>query len=263
LLAQHFRTYFPDAHIEAMLDCDIVGGDRSVNDDVSLHQFRLYSPGAPREAGRAPDGTNDSTSPSRGVMRFVDYWGGRYVPSMIALPRLREDRISRGGDHESFIAEGIPAVRFIEAQENVLHQHTAEDTLDNMMPSYVGRITKVVVASAAGLARAPAAPASLSVEASPGRIHATWSAAAGAAGYVVAVRPAGEPSYRRRVRSTDTAFDSAVKDFGIVPEEPFFVSVAALDAAGHESLFAYPEFRCERGVCVVPAGALDVTAVVK
>jgi hypothetical protein len=36
--------------------------------------------------------------------------------------------------------------------------------------------------------------------------------------------------------------------------------VAAVDAAGHESLFAYPEYRCDAGGCVVPAAALNITA---
>jgi len=40
----------------------------------------------------------------------------------------------------------------------------------------------------------------------------------------------------------------------------FFISVAAVGSGGHESLFAYPEFRCDGPACAVPAGALNVTA---
>jgi hypothetical protein len=36
--------------------------------------------------------------------------------------------------------------------------------------------------------------------------------------------------------------------------------VAAVDAGGHESLFAYPEYRCDTVSCVVPSDALNVTA---
>ena len=46
---------------------------------------------------------------------------------------------------------------------------------------------------------------------------------------------------------------------GITGGEPFFVSVAAVDAEGHESLFAYPEYRCST-VCEIQAGSLDVTS---
>jgi hypothetical protein len=48
-------------------------------------------------------------------------------------------------------------------------------------------------------------------------------------------------------------------DLGIGGASAFFVSVAAVDAQGHESLFAYPEYRCDGTSCVVPPGALDVT----
>ena len=45
---------------------------------------------------------------------------------------------------------------------------------------------------------------------------------------------------------------------------PYWVSVAAVDAKGHESLFAYPELRCEDGDsaqehCDPPADANDIT----
>jgi hypothetical protein len=40
----------------------------------------------------------------------------------------------------------------------------------------------------------------------------------------------------------------------------FYISVAAVDAEGHESLFAYPETRCDAMGCVVPPDSLNVTA---
>jgi len=51
----------------------------------------------------------------------------------------------------------------------------------------------------------------------------------------------------------------AAADFGLTSDQAFFVSVAAVDAAGHESLFAYPEYRCAT-TCQVQPGSLDVTA---
>ena len=265
-LALSYQRLFPEARLEAVLNSDIVGGDTSVNDPTTLHQFRLYSPGAPRETGRAADGTNDSTSPSRGLARFVGYWSGRYVPTMTEVPRLREDRIGRGGDHSSFIAEGIAAVRFIETQENVAHQHSAADTVANIAPDYLRRMTQVVAASAAALARAPAAPTTPAVSfGNDGRTRLTWSPAPRADHYVVAARPVGELYYRKRipVAASETSREIEPLEFGILPVEPFFVSVAAVDSAGHESLFAYPEIRCDGKTCAVPPGALEVTATVK
>lgn len=264
-LAKHYRQYFPNARIDAVLNCDIIGGDSSVNDSLSLHQFRIYAPGAPRETGRAPDGTNDSTSPSRGLMRFVGYWGGHYVPSMVAIPRLREDRIGRGGDQSSFIAEGHPGVRFIETQENVAHQHSAADVFENVTPAYLARMTAVVVASAAALARSPSAPQAFEASASAERIRFTWAHSNRAHHFVIAARPSGETYYRRRIEvpADQTTYEASATDFGILPVEPLYTSVAAVDAEGHESLFAYPEFRCDEKQCAVPPGAREVTAVVK
>ena len=264
-LAEEYPRYFPNARLEAVLNCDIVGGDSSVNDEVALHQFRIYAPGAPRETGRSADGTNDSTSPSRGLMSFVGYWGSRYVPSMVAVPRLREDRIRRGGDHSSFIAVGRPAVRVIETQENVAHQHSVDDIFAHLAPGYLARMTAVVVGSAAALAAAPAAPTSFAAAGNTDRIRFSWAEAKGAHHYAVAARPVGETYYRKRidVAAEKTAFEGSATDFGILTVEPIYVSVAAVDSAGHESLFAYPEFRCDEKRCAAPAGALEVTAVVQ
>ena len=49
-------------------------------------------------------------------------------------------------------------------------------------------------------------------------------------------------------------------DLGLSDAPSFFVTVAAVDAQGHESLSAYPEYRCDTAGCLVQAGSLDVTA---
>src|SRR5262245_48412314 len=93
--SRHFvsqlATILPGATVEAALINDIVGGDVSANTDATLHQFRLFSPGTPREkSSSTPDGTSDDTSPARAIMRHVGTWGGFYVPDMGILPNLRE-----------------------------------------------------------------------------------------------------------------------------------------------------------------------------
>src|SRR5438874_4274024 len=87
---QHYLNYFPNGTLEFNLNSDDVGGDNVVNDATNLQQFLLFSPGTPREVRTAPSGSTDDTSPSRGIMRQVGYWGGAYVPSMTILPQLRE-----------------------------------------------------------------------------------------------------------------------------------------------------------------------------
>src|SRR5947207_13702213 len=156
--AQHYRDYFPNGTLELNLNSDIVGGDNTVNNATALQQFRLFSPGTPREVRSTPSGSTDDTSPSRGIMRQIGYWGGAYVPTMTMLPQLREDRPGRSSDHEPFISRSVPGVRFIDANEKLSHQHSPNDLFIYVTPAFTARVTQVEVASAASLARAPTAP---------------------------------------------------------------------------------------------------------
>src|SRR5262249_28549706 len=114
-------------------------------------------------------------------------------------------------------------------------------------------------------ARAPAAPplsAAPSAAAAP--VALRFAAAPGAAAvdhFVVAARAASENFYRRRVVAAGGASTLSVTpaDLGVAGAPAFFLSIAAVDAAGHESLFGYPEYRCDAAGCAVPPRALDVT----
>jgi hypothetical protein len=126
------------------------------------------------------------------------------------------------------------------------------------------RVARVVSASAASLARAPASPRSISVTgSSTGNIQVNWSAPAtgGVDHYVLAARPVTANFYVNRVSIPSNAGAAVVSPavLGITGGQPFFVSVASVDAAGHESLFAYPEYRCGT-VCEIQPGSLDVTS---
>lgn len=293
-LAASLDKYFTSPKVLAMLNSDIVGGDNTVNGPAELQQFRLYSPGTPRETSRAdPDGTTDNTSPSRGLMRAVGTWGAAYVPDMQMLPKLREDRPGRGSDHRSFILQAFPAVRIVETFEcspspvdnscggplpcpppanipasclsfSTSHQHSPQDISAFVTPGYTARLAKVVAATAATIARAPAAPRDLTVAGnSAAGITVRWATPSSPVDhFVVAARSTAENLYRARVTATGstTSLALAAADLGLAPGQSFFVSVAAVDGQGHESLFAYPEFRCNGTACAVPPGATDVTA---
>jgi hypothetical protein len=260
-LSGKLATLFPGATVEAALISDIVGGDVSANDATTLHQFRLFAPGTPRErSSGAPTGTPDDTSPARGLLRAIALYASAYVPDMTLLPNLREDRPGRGSDHISFNDRGVPGVRFIEARENTAHQHNSTDTIANMTRAYPPRIARVMVAAAASLARAPSAPKSLTVSGSAGGVvNLSWSVPASAVDhYVVAARPVTANFYGSRVSVSGTSAGVTAAALGVPAGSPFFVSVAAVDAAGHESLFAYPEFRCDAS-CAIQPGSLDIT----
>jgi len=264
-LATDYATYFPGATLEVMINNDIVGGDNVTNGPVELQQFRLFSPGTPREVS-GPDGSSDDTSPARGVMRHIGHWGAAYVPAMEMQPQLREDRMGRGGDHQPFVAEGIAAVRFIETVENLDHQHSADDLFDFVTPDYTARMARVIVSTLANLARAPTPPEAVTASMPTATdVELDWSApTAGPAvhRYVIAARSVSDNLYGPRVCVDATASSAvvALADLGLGAGAAFYVSIAAVDVGGHESLFAYPEYRCQGGACSVPADALDITA---
>jgi hypothetical protein len=183
------------------------------------------------------------------------------------LPRLREDRPNRGSDHKSFIAKGVPGVRFIDVNENLAHQHSPNDLMLYVTPAYTARIAQVAAASAASLARAPTPPRSMTAQRlSSNSVKLSWAAPVSGPPvdhYVISARTVSENFYRTRfsVPGTETSATLRVlEDLDIPSGTSYYVSVAAVDAAGHESLYAYPEYRCSSYSCRVPSGSLDVTA---
>src|SRR3954471_16809009 len=123
-------TGIPGAHAVAMLNNDISGGDSIANTGDDFSAFRLYAAGTPRErTSTAEDGTTDNTSPARGLMRFVATFGLPSADGFNMRPELREDRPGRGSDQSSFLAQGVPAVRFIESHE------CSSSPVDNACPA--------------------------------------------------------------------------------------------------------------------------------
>jgi hypothetical protein len=266
---QHYLDYFPNGTLEFNLNSDDVGGDNVVNDATTLQQFDLFSPGTPREVGFTPTGSTNDTSPSRGIMRQIGYWGSAYVPSMTMLPQLREAPPGRQSDHTAFIARSIPGVRFRQVNMNPPHRHSPNDLYIYCTPAFTARLCQVVVASAASLARAPTPPLNMvATGTSLGTVQLTWSPPASGSPlhhYVISARTFAENLYRTRMvvpRNLTSATVDVFQDLGIPPATAYYVSVAAVDAAGHESLYAYPEYRCDsRNACSQPANALNVTAI--
>lgn len=265
---RNYRNYFPNGKLEVNFNADIVGGDNTVNDATALQQFRLFSPGTPREVSSTSIGSTDDTSPSRGLMRYIGYWGGAYVPAMTMLPQLRQDRPGRYSDHRSFIGKAIPGVRFIDVKENTKHQHSPNDLFIYVTPAFTARVTQVVVASTASLARAATPPQNMVASGtSSGTVNLSWLPPASGSPvdhYVISARSSAENFYRTRFfveGGLNSATADIVKDLGIPSGTPFYVSIAAVDAGGHESLYAYSEYCCDsNNTCSQPADALNVTA---
>jgi Peptidase family M28 len=215
--------------IDAVLNNDIVGNDRGGNGIVDGRSIRVYS-----------EGPEDS--PSRELARFVQRWGMRYVPSHTVRPIARPDRFSRGGDHSAYNQYGFAAVGFRESREDFSRQHDPRDTFDGLSPAYLAQNARVNAAVAATLALAPPAPVVVNdrgqatIDRAPSGYdaHLAWTASPGAVAYRIFWRDAWGPDWQhelllgnvREVTLSNTLIDDLV--FG----------VAAVDAAGHESLVA-------------------------
>ena len=96
---------------------------------------------------------------------------------MIGLVALvyRTDRFLRGGDHEPFLQNGYPAVRFTEPHENFAHQHQNVrvengvqfgDLIEFCDFEFNARVGKVNGAVLWSLAQAPGTPKNVKIDTS-------------------------------------------------------------------------------------------------
>jgi Zn-dependent M28 family amino/carboxypeptidase len=236
--------------LEAVLNNDIVGGDRSPQQDAGA--VRVFSEGIPAAATeaeirrlRALGGESDSTS--RLLARYIGDVGGTYEAGVKPLLTFRQDRYLRGGDHSSFNQQGFAAVRFTEFREEYNHQHQnvrVENGIEyGDLPKfvdfdYIARVSKLNAATLASLASAPAPPANVKLLTKNLENHSTltWEASAGAAAYEIVWRATSAPDwvYAQTVTGSTRATVKVSKDNEIF-------AVRALDAAGHRSLPVVPE----------------------
>lgn len=212
--------------IEAVLNNDIVGNDRGGNGIIDGATIRVYA-----------EGPEDSSS--RSLARFIERWGGRYVPSHKVRPMARPDRFGRGGDHSAYNQLGFAAVGFRESRENFTRQHDVRDTFEGLSLPYLAQNARVNAASAATLALAPPPPSVLGERGQPMITRApsgydanlTWNAAPGAAAYRIVWREAWGPDWQHDLLVGNVT--------GVVlPNvqiDDYVFGVAAVDAAGHES----------------------------
>ena len=273
--------------LEGVLNNDIVGGDTTpgqTGQDKSL--VRIFSEGVPGPT--TPDQLraiqtlgSESDSPSRELARAVEEIASSYFKPQTERPTpaapgqgrphyarvaptfhpvliFRRDRFLRGGDHTSFNAEGFPAVRITEWQENFDHQHqtprTEPGTLQNgtigpieygdfikfVDMSYVADVARMNSAALATFASAPGEPAEVRIltKALDNNTELTWKAPAGA--------PAGttyEIVWRDTEAPTWTEFVSAGPALSIklmLSKDNVVFGVRSVDPAGHRSPAVLP-----------------------
>src|SRR5689334_14175470 len=196
--------------LEAVLNNDIVGGDRNPGQDHSV--VRVFSEGIPVAASEAAlrqlrSLGGESDSPSRQLARYIVEIGNTYDLGIRPLPVFRLDRYLRGGDHYSFNQQGFAAVRFTEFREDYNHQHQNVRTENGIeygdLPrfvdfDYVAHVARVNAATLASLASAPAAPGNVRLLTKELQNDSTlvWTASPGAiSGYEVLWRATTSPQW--------------------------------------------------------------------
>jgi hypothetical protein len=251
----HFATMArtQDWNIEAVLNNDIVGGDRSPGQDP--HTVRVFSEGIPANATeselktiRSLGGENDGAS--RQLARYVASVSKEYLPAKEFHPLVvsRRDRYLRGGDHTSFNQQGVAAVRFTEYRENYDHQHqnvriengTEYGDLPKFVDySYVANVARLNAATMAALASAPAPPAKVRVltKALVNDSTLVWEPSPGglASSYLVLWRDTGAPDWEHA-----QAFSSVTQATMPLSKDNVIFAVQATDAKGHRSLPVVP-----------------------
>jgi Peptidase family M28 len=157
-------------NIEAVLNNDIVGGDRNPQQDPNV--VRVFSEGVSVAATdadlrliRSLGGESDSRS--RQLARYIAEVGRTYDAGVKPLLEFRLDRYLRGGDHRSFNQQGFSAVRFTEFREDYNHQHQNVRVENGVeygdLPKfinveYIAAVARLNGATLAALASAPAPP---------------------------------------------------------------------------------------------------------
>ena len=260
--AEAFADYIKNKNIplRAVLNNDIVGGvicgETSSPpscpglNNIDSTGVRLFSQGG-------------SNSLNKQLARFIKLQYRENILPTAAVPmdiRLMspEDRSGRGGDHIPFREHGYPAMRFTSANEHgdasnlpgyTDRQHTSEDILgvdtdgDQVIDSffvqfnYLARNVVINGAAAAVAARNVPTPVSFT---------ALRSSTGGAGLLDVDIDdPANVGIYRIALRSIaldwDTLYTMTGSTLGTFPAPPtgiLYVSVAAVDDQGAESLFS-------------------------
>ena len=145
---------------------------------------------------------------------------------------------------------------------NFQRQHAPNDRPEHTTANYVAKIAKVMAATMGNLGRAPNPPTFTAAGDANNGVTLTFAAAPGdkVEQFIIAARPTTANFHTGRVRVHASGAFVTPQQLGIPAGQSFFISVSALGNGQHESLFAYPEYRCDASGCVVPAGALNITA---
>src|ERR1700723_3223051 len=251
--SHHFAKLAKDQgwNIEAVLNNDIVGGDKSADQDHSV--VRVFSEGLPAAATeqeihriRGLGAENDSAS--RQLARYIADVGRAYDAGVKPVLVFRLDRYLRGGDHYSFNQQGFAAVRLTEFREDFHHQHQNVRTEDGIEfgdllkfvnYAYVSHVARLNAATLASLAAAPAPPANvhLLTKDLENDSTLTWENSPGglATSYEIVWRATTSPEWEHAQKA-----GNATRATLQLSKDNAIFALRAVDRAGHRGLPVVP-----------------------
>jgi hypothetical protein len=234
--------------VAANLNNDIIGNSTGGNGVHEPGIIRVFSQALPADAKLA--GVNlvgsENDSPSRELARYIGDVVPQYVDGFGVRQIWRADRFLRGGDQESFQADGYPAIRFVEANENFTHQHQDVrvensvqygDLLPYMDWDYLAKATQANIAALASLALGPQAPPDAQMVLRHLGYDSTlrWKPAIGAASYEIVWRSTSAANWEYAL-NVGNVTEATVP----VSKDDYILGVRAIDAHGHRSVASYP-----------------------
>ena len=250
--SRHFARMARDQNwnIEAVLNNDIVGGDRSPQQNPEV--VRVFSEGVPlaateTELRQVRNLGGESDSASRLLARYIAEVSRTYQTAAQPLLVFRLDRYLRGGDHYSFNQQGYAAVRFTEYREDYNHQHHNVRTENGIeygdLPrfvnfDYVANVARLNAATLASLASAPAPPARVRLQTKELENDSTltWEASPGSASYEVLWRDTTSPEWEHAQPAGNVTRATLP-----LSKDNVIFAVRAVDSMGHRSLPVVPQ----------------------
>lgn len=248
--SKHYADELRDAGTEvaAVLNNDIIGNSTGGGGAHEPNVIRVFSQAVPAGADIARVNLvgSENDSPSRELARFIGDIVPRYVNGFSVRHIYRADRFLRGGDQESFQADGYPAIRLVEPNENFTHQHQDVriengvqfgDLPQYVDAAYLARATQANIAALSSLALGPGRPVKAELVMKRLGYESTlrWQAAPGAKSYEVVWR------------ATDSSVWQHAKNVGDVltvtlalSKDDYILGVRAVDANGLRSVASYP-----------------------
>ncbi|MFN8346611.1 MAG: M28 family metallopeptidase [Spirosomataceae bacterium] len=240
-------------NLEALLNNDIMGSNHSPDTRlIDNTKLRVFSEGLSgfetdkRAAGVRQYGA-ENDGKARTLARYVKEIGERYVDHLEIKLIYRNDRYLRGGDHTPFVNRDFAAVRITEMNENFNHQHQDlrtdkgieyGDYAKHMDFEYLRKNTCVNLATLANLAKAPAMPQNVTLEARnlTNSTSLFWQApkVGKVKGYYVLMRETHWPFWQKKFFTDKNGLTLPYS------KDNYFFAVQAVGENGHESLPVLP-----------------------